>query len=221
MPLKHIRSILNYDSEIGRFTQQDLIKLLGGNNLYNYSLQATKFIDPLGWVEWKGDAYSVSAGPVTGTKFNLKTECIKGKRGYATVYATGGSYRIGGVIGANGSDVTFEDNSNHINPNVFNGLYTEGSGNITFIKGIGLGSVQLGQAESKGLLTIYDRGYSIGLAANAGISKVTSSSLESCEVKPKVDCGKCQKQTSYSINNFPPPPPPVIPPHFMNQMIRF
>ncbi len=204
MPLKHIRSILNYDSEIGRFTQQDLIKLLGGNNLYNYSLQATKFIDPLGWVEWKGDAYSVSAGPVTGTKFNLKTECIKGKRGYATVYATGGSYGLGGEIGVNGSNVTFEDKLDYINPKIFNGVYTEGSANLTFIKGIGFGSTTLGRAESKDVFTIYDRGYSVELGANGGKSTVTSSSIEPCTEPSKVSCGKCQ-YPNYPIKNLPPP----------------
>ena len=72
----------------------------------------------------------------------------------ATVYAVGGSYGRGGIVGLNGSDVTFEDKLDHIDPQVFNGVYSDGNANITFIKGIGLGSTQLGQAESKGLLTI-------------------------------------------------------------------
>ncbi|OSI07837.1 hypothetical protein BWD10_11950 [Neisseria zoodegmatis] len=211
----HYNFFRYYDPHCGRFTQQDPIKLAGGYALYNYSLQPMKFIDPLGWVEWKGTAYSVSAGVLTGTRFELKTECIKGKRGHATVYASGGSYGVGGIVGSNGSDVTFEDKLDHIDPNVFNGLYSEGSGNITFIKGIGLGSTKLGQAESKGLLTIYDRGYSVGLAANGGKSTVTSSYIESCQEKPKVNCGKCQYPNNYPIENLPPAPNVSI-----NEMIR-
>ena len=201
----HYNFFRYYDPEIGRFTQQDPIKLAGGYALYNYSLQPMKFIDPLGWIEWKGTAYSASAGVATGTRFELATECIKGKKGRATVYAVGSSYGRGGIVGVNGSNVTFEDKLDHIDPKVFNGVYSEGNANVTFIKGIGLGSTQLGQAESKGLFTIYDRGYSYGLAANGGKSTVTSSFIEPCTELPKVNCGKCQ-YPSNPIKN-----PPYVP----------
>lgn len=94
-------------------------------------------------------------------------------------------------------------------------MYSEGGGNITFIKGIGLGSTKLGQAKSKGLLTIYDRGYSVELAANGGKSTVTSSYIESCQEKPKVNCAKCQYPNNYPIENLPPVPNVSI-----NEMIR-
>ena len=200
----HYNFFRYYDPEIGRFTQQDPIKLAGGYALYNYSVQPMKFIDPLGWIEWTGTAYSTSIGAFTGTKFKLHTECIKGKRGTATVYAGGRSYGLGGEIGVNGSNVTFEDKLDYINPKIFNGVYTEGSANLTFIKGIGFGSTTLGRAESKGVFTIYDRGYSVGLGANGGKSTVTSSSIEPCTEPSKVSCGKCQ-YPNYPIKNLPPP----------------
>lgn len=126
----------------------------------------------------------------------------KREKRIATVYVVGSSYGRGGIVGVNGSNVTFEDKLDHIDPMVFNGVYSEGNANVTFIKGIGLGSTQLGQAESKGLFTIYDRGYSYGLAANGGKSTVTSSFIEPCTELPKANCGKCQ-YPSNPIKNLP------------------
>lgn len=44
----HYNFFRYYDPEIGRFTQQDPIKLLGGENLYTFSQNA------IGWTDWLG-----------------------------------------------------------------------------------------------------------------------------------------------------------------------
>ena len=38
-----------YEPEVGRFVNQDPIGLLGGENLYAFALNATMWLDPLGW----------------------------------------------------------------------------------------------------------------------------------------------------------------------------
>ncbi len=46
----HYNTFRYYDPEVGRFITQDPIGLLGGNNLYRYTPNPVKWIDPLGWV---------------------------------------------------------------------------------------------------------------------------------------------------------------------------
>ena len=38
-----------YESEVGRFVNQDPIRLLDGENLYWFASNITSWIDPLGW----------------------------------------------------------------------------------------------------------------------------------------------------------------------------
>ncbi len=45
----HYNTFRYYDPAVGRFTTQDPIGLLGGDNLYQYAPNPTKWIDPLGW----------------------------------------------------------------------------------------------------------------------------------------------------------------------------
>ena len=47
----HYNFFRYYDAHCGRFTQQDPIKLVGGENLYAFAPHAQGFIDPLG-LEW-------------------------------------------------------------------------------------------------------------------------------------------------------------------------
>ncbi|MEE5123192.1 RHS repeat-associated core domain-containing protein, partial [Pseudomonas alliivorans] len=47
----HYNTFRYYDPEVGRFVTQDPIGLLVGNNLYRYTPNPVKWIDPLGWVQ--------------------------------------------------------------------------------------------------------------------------------------------------------------------------
>ncbi|NWC93003.1 RHS repeat protein [Pseudomonas sp. IPO3778] len=46
----HYNTFRYYDPEVGRFITQDPIGLLGGGNLYRYTLNPINWIDPLGWI---------------------------------------------------------------------------------------------------------------------------------------------------------------------------
>jgi RHS repeat-associated protein len=50
----HYNTFRYYDSEVGRFVTQDPIGLLGGDNLYQYAVNAVRWIDPLGWYNGEG-----------------------------------------------------------------------------------------------------------------------------------------------------------------------
>jgi RHS repeat-associated protein len=45
----HYNTFRYYDSDIGRFTTEDPIGLLGGVNLYQYALNPIAWVDPWGW----------------------------------------------------------------------------------------------------------------------------------------------------------------------------
>ena len=60
----HYNFFRYYDAHCGRFTQQDPIKLAGGDNLYMFAPNVMRFIDPLGleqYVDEYGDYYGFSA----------------------------------------------------------------------------------------------------------------------------------------------------------------
>ncbi|WP_372237862.1 RHS repeat-associated core domain-containing protein [Pseudomonas sp. LP_7_YM] len=44
----HYNTFRYYDAQVGRFITQDPIGLSGGNNLYAYALNSTRWVDPLG-----------------------------------------------------------------------------------------------------------------------------------------------------------------------------
>ncbi|MNF58291.1 putative deoxyribonuclease RhsC [compost metagenome] len=50
----HYNTFRYYDPEVGRFVTQDPIGLLGGDNLYQYAINAVRWIDPLGWYNGEG-----------------------------------------------------------------------------------------------------------------------------------------------------------------------
>ena len=67
----HYNFFRYYDPEIGRFTQQDPIGLLGGENLYALARNAISYIDPLGlssndYVDEFGDYYGFTAATIKG-----------------------------------------------------------------------------------------------------------------------------------------------------------
>ena len=60
----HYNFFRYYDAHCGRFTQQDPIGLMGGDNLYMFAPNVMRFIDPLGleqYVDEYGDYYGFSA----------------------------------------------------------------------------------------------------------------------------------------------------------------
>ncbi|WP_235668296.1 RHS repeat domain-containing protein, partial [Pseudomonas coronafaciens] len=55
----HYNTFRYYDPEIGRFTTQDPIGLLGGENLYQYAPNPIQWIDPLGWIHELAPGFNV------------------------------------------------------------------------------------------------------------------------------------------------------------------
>ena len=73
----HYNFFRYYDPEIGRFTQQDPIKLLGGKNLYAVAWNAISYIDPLGlssndYVDEFGDYYGFTAATIKGEASSIQ-----------------------------------------------------------------------------------------------------------------------------------------------------
>lgn len=64
--MRHYSWFRYYDPDVGRFVNQDSVKLLGSLNFYSYAANPTEFVDPWGLAP---EAY----------KMNGKTLCIKDK----------------------------------------------------------------------------------------------------------------------------------------------
>jgi RHS repeat-associated protein len=61
----HYNTFRYYDSDIGRFTTEDPIGLLGGVNLYQYAPNPLSWIDPWGWENCGGGKPNHGAGKST------------------------------------------------------------------------------------------------------------------------------------------------------------
>ncbi len=57
----HYNTFRYFDAEIGRFTTQDPIGIVGGINLYLYAPNPIAWVDPLGWVAETAPGYFVYA----------------------------------------------------------------------------------------------------------------------------------------------------------------
>ncbi|WP_375140079.1 RHS repeat domain-containing protein [Pseudomonas sp. IPO3778] len=71
-----------YDPAVGRFTTQDPIGLMGGENLYRYAPNAPGWIDPIGWCSAKlGKNMGAAKGDGTGNHHLISEEVMKNFNG--------------------------------------------------------------------------------------------------------------------------------------------
>ncbi|KAF1026652.1 MAG: putative deoxyribonuclease RhsC [Acinetobacter bereziniae] len=190
----HYNRYRYYEPYSARYVSKDPIGLNGGFNLFKYVRNPQQLIDPLGLVEWSGSSYQVSGGPVSGVRYELRSECVNGRRARIVVYATGGTEGKGLAVGAVGSEsVSFEDGKKTVDPGVFNGTWSEVSAGVSFIKGIAIGKTELGTALSQGVFTFFSRGYTASAGYVLGVSKVTSQQFEDCRIETKCE-GDCKKK---------------------------
>ncbi|MGH8582685.1 MAG: RHS repeat-associated core domain-containing protein, partial [Gammaproteobacteria bacterium] len=97
----------DYDPSVGRYLQSDPIGLRGGLSTYGYAGQnPVSYFDPMGLVKWSG---SQSGGEIIAAGFfyfNLKSQCINGKRGWAKVLAVGPGVGFGAKASVTSEGVT-------------------------------------------------------------------------------------------------------------------
>jgi len=97
------------------------------------------------------------------------------------VKATGGTKGFfGAPFSYVGSNVTFSDGNSIPDPNVFNGVWSQIGGGVTFPIGVGSSRTRLGDAISTGGAGM-QMGYEFGEGATVGKSSVSSVA--------KIDCG--------------------------------
>lgn len=171
-----------YDSRVGKYTQSDPIGLSGGINTYAYtSGNPVNRIDPLGLTDWIGTSLSWSLGFGAGATYQLNSKCQDGIVYMVQVKATGGTKGFfGAPFSYVGSNVTFSDGNSIPDPNVFNGVWSQIGGGVTFPIGVGSSRTRLGDAISTGGAGM-QMGYEFGEGATVGKSSVSSVA--------KIDCG--------------------------------
>jgi RHS repeat-associated protein len=138
-----------YDPHSGRFVSKDPIGLRGGVNLHRYAENPIKWIDPLGLIKWEAKVYTLAYGWGQTETYTLTSECKNGMRAIVKVQAVGAVYGEG-FAGGVGSTATFYDSNTEIDPNVFNGVYSQGGGFVSLGIGYGWSSTQLGGAYARG-----------------------------------------------------------------------
>ena len=168
-----------YDAEVGRFISEDPAGFVDGPNLYAYvGGNPIGAVDPNGLIEWRGTATTFSAaGPVgaTITRYSLTSTEVNGRKATVTITAVGPSVGYGANLGGTHSKVEFQDSSDVINPQVFNGSYKALQAGVTIPFGPGYGAyaILMGEATSidHGLIDI---GYDASINGTLGSSRVTS-----------------------------------------------
>ncbi len=176
----------------------------GGINTYAYANNnPTRYVDPTGRVAWEGSAFGVAALTAGVFTFNLKSKCVNGERGVATVLLAGPGFGFGVTdFSFSSSDVELEDSLEFVDPMVFNDPSLDGGFIASFgaamgptaggqlgqllggaspdgvTGGFGCAAIRLGNAGGKGCGGL--RGFEIGIGAFVGSSTVISSGVESC-----------------------------------------
>lgn len=177
--------------------------MAGGTNTYAYAdNNPIRFIDPTGTVAWEGSVFGVAALTWGTFTFDLKSECIDGKRGIATVLLTGPGIGVELTnFSFSSSDVDLEDSLDFINPMVFNDGSLDGGfiaaagaalgptpqGQLGLLLGgaapnspSGFGCAAIGLGNAGGTGCGGSRGFELGAGAFVGSSTVLSSRIENC-----------------------------------------
>ncbi len=188
----HYNYFRDYDPKTGRYIEPDPIGLIyGKNHLYVYVRgNPINKIDPSGLIDWSGSFTGISVSSVVGAsvyRYNLRSECVNGKRGIAKGWAYGGTAGVGVTISGTTSDITFHDFESSPNPWVFNGTFTIVSAGIdiphrvTEGKGVGYTALLLlGNAYAEAGIGII-KGFDFSASFCAGSSTVTEGRVERCD----------------------------------------
>jgi len=168
----------DYDPSIGRYVESDPIGLLPTrkptpttplNHVYAYArANSLSRIDPLGLVDWSGTFSGGTVGSIRTAGFyyfDLKTQCINKKRGFAKGFAIGVGFGWGIDVSFTLSAQEFKDFEVIPNPNVFVGGFVFGQG------GVALCSRNAGCAgiSYTGVLVLGDAYAEAGLSASKGL----------------------------------------------------
>ena len=199
----HYNYFRDYDPTVGRYVQSDPIGLGGGINTYNYVRNRPSMAtDSTGLVEWNG---SVTGGTFVTAGFyvfQLKSKCVNGKQGTATVALAGPGLGLGAEVSASSSAVSLQDSLNEAVPSVFDGTGFIGSAGISgpgpspaqrlgmSIAGVnrippngyGCSAIRLGSAGGKGCGGLW--GFEFGIGGIYGSATVIASEIKPCSCEP-------------------------------------
>ena len=144
--------------------------------------------DPSGLIEWKGGVAGyattppITPGGIIGRGsyfFNLTSACVRGQKWRVTVTANASIVAYGLPVSITGSNVTFDDGLDWINPYVFNGQFSFYSFGVATGGGYGYTKMALGNAYTSGP-GLYG-GIDFYASGGSGYSNVTSVTPTLCE----------------------------------------
>ncbi|MBI4988379.1 MAG: RHS repeat-associated core domain-containing protein [Rhodocyclales bacterium] len=185
----HYNYFRDYDPSTGRYVQSDPIGLRGGINTYSYATENPLLrVDPLGLVDWSGTfaGGTVGRGGTAGLYyFDLKSQCVNGKRGHVKGWALGVGFGLGIDISFTTSPANFKDHESTPNPDIFEGNFLYGQGGLSLCSKTGCGGIsytgilQLGGAYAEAGWGS-SKGLDFGANIIGGRSKVTYRLVEPC-----------------------------------------
>lgn len=192
----HYNYFRDYDPSTGRYIESDPIGLRGGVNTYGYvSGRPLVSVDPRGLVQWDGTVESAGVAAVFGAsiyRFKLKSQCVNGKQGQATVIAVGPTIgvEVSGTVPISGlvAPTTFHDKLSEVNPAVFNGQFVTWGASVALSLGYGCSVTVLGgsasmfgfEAGAQSIGCGIQAGVDATLATTRGTATVVESSISDC-----------------------------------------